>query len=73
MNSQFFWGKERSEAVEVHRFDGEELEDEEDEEVDEEDEVADCDEETYNTVIAFDTAEGMNHDSDESDIEEYSF
>ncbi|KAL0571162.1 hypothetical protein V5O48_010801 [Marasmius crinis-equi] len=36
----------------------------EEEEEEEEDEVVDCDEDTYNTVIAFDTVEGRDDNSD---------
>ncbi|KAL0571742.1 hypothetical protein V5O48_010213 [Marasmius crinis-equi] len=70
MNGQFLYDKERARAMDEHRADGEGLEDEEDEEVgcdEEEDGVADCDEDVHNTVIAFDTVEGRNSDSDDSE------
>ncbi|KAL0567902.1 hypothetical protein V5O48_014088 [Marasmius crinis-equi] len=77
MNGQFLYNKEHARGMDGYRADAEGPEDE-DEEVacDEEDGVADCDEEdgvaecdgdVHNTVIAFDTVEERNSDSDDSE------
>ncbi|KAL0568123.1 hypothetical protein V5O48_013862 [Marasmius crinis-equi] len=69
MRGEFLDAEQRGEAVYGHGTDIEGLEDGEDVE-DGEDEVADCDEDVYNTVIAFDTVEGRDIASDDSDTDQ---
>ncbi|KAL0567136.1 hypothetical protein V5O48_014855 [Marasmius crinis-equi] len=66
MRGEFLDAEGRGEAVYGHRTGMEGFEDEEDVE----DEVVDCDEDIYNTVIAFDTVEGRDIASDVSDTDQ---